>query len=247
MNKSFNFLIFSLIFLFSYPCFANDSIQGRWVNSDSLKPGMHVITADNRVLIVMSGWQQTDNATTYNLTVENSHTYFVSKQSLWTHNMGECDEIPVLSGIEGILKRRQILNRELNTLSSRSDAQLITGAYLENFLPGADAYGARYVLSGGKQQVHIFRRFASNEAHVMKRFIRDQVKSLATSSKLDILIYRDVLRHPAAVEQQLATLVQELHGKGIQIGVQRAVNTAGDHIIRVGIQPIPAGHQAVRY
>lgn len=65
----------------------------QWIHSDQLKPGMKIITADNRVLTVLSEWKQTpEPVTTYNFEVAGNHTYFVSQEKLWVHNMADCDK-----------------------------------------------------------------------------------------------------------------------------------------------------------
>lgn len=69
-----------------------DQLDGKWILSENLKPGMKLITADNKVLTVMQTWQQKDNtATTYNFTIDDHHTYFIGKQTIWTHNTTQCD------------------------------------------------------------------------------------------------------------------------------------------------------------
>lgn len=97
--RIFLFLPTYILFIcLSYAETQNDNLNstqlsGKWVHSDQLKPGMKLVTAEGKVLTIAKQWQaKPTHETTYNLTVKNNHTYFVSEKSIWSHNMADCDE-----------------------------------------------------------------------------------------------------------------------------------------------------------
>lgn len=95
LSNVFFFTVLLLVFLVSYSAKAGSSTHhsGQWINSDELKPGMKILTADNKLLVVERSWDaRPQKATTYNFEVKDSHTYFVEKSNMWAHNMGNCDE-----------------------------------------------------------------------------------------------------------------------------------------------------------
>lgn len=62
-------------------------LKGQWIHSDHLRPGMKVMTSDNRFLTVKESWAKSpETTTTYNFEVADAHTYFVSENNLWVHN-----------------------------------------------------------------------------------------------------------------------------------------------------------------
>lgn len=94
------YLIFAI--LFSCYCVKASEISssnGQWVHSGQLQPGMKILTADNQFLTIHKAWvKRKDTATTYNVEVENNHTYFVGDQKIWAHNTTDCDN-------PGLIKR----------------------------------------------------------------------------------------------------------------------------------------------
>jgi RHS repeat-associated protein len=70
------------------------SIDGTWVRTDELKPGMEIQRAHGVPARVVSVTQAERAEQTYNLEVSDFHTYFVGKGWVWVHNAKPCAPAP---------------------------------------------------------------------------------------------------------------------------------------------------------
>lgn len=111
---------------------ANSTSQnGSWVHSEKLKPGMKILTADHKTLIVAEQWQPKKYpVTTYNISVNNNHTYFVNAQKIWTHNITQCDELDPFSPKQPAANKN-FKKKELN-IKEFDDGNVHIGIYADN-------------------------------------------------------------------------------------------------------------------
>jgi RHS repeat-associated protein len=67
-------------------------IDGEWVATQDLRPGMQIIRQDGAPATVVSVVETDRTMPTYNLEVADFHTYFVGESRVWVHNGGPvCD------------------------------------------------------------------------------------------------------------------------------------------------------------
>ncbi|MFB7651428.1 MULTISPECIES: polymorphic toxin-type HINT domain-containing protein [unclassified Streptomyces] len=66
--------------------------EQRWIAAANLKPGLTLLTDDNRTVIVTGNQAFSDHAVTYNLTVDDLHTYYVlaGETPVLVHNSDRC-------------------------------------------------------------------------------------------------------------------------------------------------------------
>jgi RHS repeat-associated protein len=66
--------------------------EGRWVEAGALKPGMTLLTHEQDTVIVTANHAYTRHERTYNLTVDDLHTYYVlaGQTPVLVHNSGGC-------------------------------------------------------------------------------------------------------------------------------------------------------------
>jgi len=62
------------------------TVEGRWVATADLRPGMEILTAAGPSVLVVAVEGTGQTAPTYNLEVADFHTYFVGVERVWVHN-----------------------------------------------------------------------------------------------------------------------------------------------------------------
>lgn len=96
IQKKFYFILCPVILICSSLVCADEVVNihhkpkifSGWVKAEQLQLGMKVLTADDQLLSVHQVWKEKPKSeTTYNFTVKNHHTYFISKQKIWAHNI----------------------------------------------------------------------------------------------------------------------------------------------------------------
>lgn len=87
--------------------------EKRWIEAGDLKPGMTLLTDSEATVTVQDNRAYTKHARTYNLTVDDLHTYYVlaGKTPVLVHNAGEC---PVTGLPHGALGESATLQRLQN-------------------------------------------------------------------------------------------------------------------------------------
>ncbi|MDH6434816.1 RHS repeat-associated protein [Streptomyces sp. SAI-144] len=109
--------------------------EGHWVDAGSLTPGMTLLTDEGATVIVTGNRSFDRRARTYNLTVDDLHTYYVlaGETPVLVHNSGGCPDLDALSqsGMRPAKGRTTHAGREYQKHMNRGDLPVVPGKELK--------------------------------------------------------------------------------------------------------------------
>ncbi|MFF0706415.1 polymorphic toxin-type HINT domain-containing protein [Streptomyces tendae] len=109
--------------------------EGAWVEAGKLTPGTTLLTDDGDTVIVTANQAYTSHATTYNLTVDDIHTYYVlaGETPVLVHNSGGCPDLDALSqsGMRPAKGKTTHAGREYQKHMNRGDLPVVPGKELK--------------------------------------------------------------------------------------------------------------------
>ncbi|MBZ6135484.1 polymorphic toxin-type HINT domain-containing protein [Streptomyces olivaceus] len=109
--------------------------EGSWVEAGELAAGMTLLTDDSDTVIVTRNHAYTSHATTYNLTVDDIHTYYVlaGETPVLVHNSGGCPDLDALSqsGMRPAKGKTTHAGREYQKHMNRGDLPVVPGKELK--------------------------------------------------------------------------------------------------------------------
>nr|WP_078531139.1 polymorphic toxin-type HINT domain-containing protein [Streptomyces sp. PsTaAH-124] len=109
--------------------------EHKWVEAGSLLPGMTLLTAAGKTVIVTANSAYIKHVRTYNLTVEDLHTYYVlaGETPVLVHNSGGCPDLDALSqsGMRPAKGKTTHAGREYQKHMNRGDLPVVPGKELK--------------------------------------------------------------------------------------------------------------------
>lgn len=104
---------------------------GAWVDAAHLRPGHNLRTPDGTLRKVLTVNITTEPLTAYNLTVDQTETYFVGEEPVWVHNCPDASKLPGIGHNSEQVARQPLIQHTQHSLNQKISREVPSSDLLD--------------------------------------------------------------------------------------------------------------------